>query len=443
MQYIRRELNLKRDSFRDDRWGAFHTRTFMGPASSAGASSRSCSSARSAAERGRAPDACAPGGDRRARPSAVSCASCAAASRTRRRSRARSTGADVVIQLATGGGDTWEKVERSMVHGSRDAAEAALAARRAALRVRLVDRRAVHRPRLRRARDRGLDRDRSAARGCARSTRAARSRRSRRCSSSHATRGLPLAIVRPGVVRRRGHADAALGPRPVDARQPLHRLGPRRERAAARLGRRRRRRARAARRVTRGRTSTARRSTCARACRSRRARSSRSSRARRGRDLHFHPRSLALSQAMEIGKWVVKKAGRRAGVEFPSWRDLKSRALDVAVHVATSRATCSAGSRSRSARRSSRRRCTCMRRRAAIVSERHPTHAALASRRSSTPSSFAQRSKYARSIESRFTLSTPVTSRHCRSEISSPWRYQASFCRTMSSGLATSMTSSS
>lgn len=46
-----------------------------------------------------------------------------------------------------------------------------------------------------------------------------------------------------------------------------------------------------------------------------------------GRPIHFHPRSLVLSQSMEIGKWVVKKAGRRAGVEFPSWHDLKSRAL--------------------------------------------------------------------------------------------------------------------
>jgi len=44
-------------------------------------------------------------------------------------------------------------------------------------------------------------------------------------------------------------------------------------------------------------------------------------------NLHFHPRSLELSQTLEIGKWVVKKVGRRPGVEFPSWRDLKSRAL--------------------------------------------------------------------------------------------------------------------
>jgi predicted dehydrogenase/nucleoside-diphosphate-sugar epimerase len=46
-----------------------------------------------------------------------------------------------------------------------------------------------------------------------------------------------------------------------------------------------------------------------------------------GRDLHFHPRPLWLSQMMEIGKWLVKKAGRRPGATFPSYRDLKSRAL--------------------------------------------------------------------------------------------------------------------
>ena len=46
-----------------------------------------------------------------------------------------------------------------------------------------------------------------------------------------------------------------------------------------------------------------------------------------GRDLHFHPRPLWLSQTMEIGKWLVKKAGRRPGVTFPSYRDLKTRSL--------------------------------------------------------------------------------------------------------------------
>ena len=46
------------------------------------------------------------------------------------------------------------------------------------------------------------------------------------------------------------------------------------------------------------------------------------------RDLHFHPRSLVTSQAMEIGKWIVKRIGGRK-VAFPSYRDLKSRGLAV------------------------------------------------------------------------------------------------------------------
>ncbi|MFT5287169.1 MAG: putative dehydrogenase/nucleoside-diphosphate-sugar epimerase [Planctomycetota bacterium] len=45
------------------------------------------------------------------------------------------------------------------------------------------------------------------------------------------------------------------------------------------------------------------------------------------RDLHFHARPMGRSQIMEIGKWIVKKVGGRKDAEFPSWRDLKSRAL--------------------------------------------------------------------------------------------------------------------
>ncbi|MEE8466939.1 MAG: NAD-dependent epimerase/dehydratase family protein, partial [Planctomycetota bacterium] len=46
-----------------------------------------------------------------------------------------------------------------------------------------------------------------------------------------------------------------------------------------------------------------------------------------GRALHFHPRSLTLSQLMEVGKGVVKKVGRRPGARWPSYRDLKARSL--------------------------------------------------------------------------------------------------------------------
>lgn len=46
-----------------------------------------------------------------------------------------------------------------------------------------------------------------------------------------------------------------------------------------------------------------------------------------GRDFQFHPRSLGLSQAMEIGKWIVKKVGGRKDAAFPAYRDLKSRSM--------------------------------------------------------------------------------------------------------------------
>ena len=48
---------------------------------------------------------------------------------------------------------------------------------------------------------------------------------------------------------------------------------------------------------------------------------------RTGRAFTFHPRSLALSQTLEIGKWLVKRAGGQSDAPFPSYRDLKSREL--------------------------------------------------------------------------------------------------------------------
>ena len=57
---------------------------------------------------------------------------------------------------------------------------------------------------------------------------------------------------------------------------------------------------------------------------------------RTGRDFHFHPRSLVLSQALEIGKWLVKRAGGRSDA-FPSYRDLKSRSLYPALACSSAR----------------------------------------------------------------------------------------------------------
>ena len=48
-------------------------------------------------------------------------------------------------------------------------------------------------------------------------------------------------------------------------------------------------------------------------------------RQRSGRVFRYHPQPLWLFQTIEICKWLVKKATRRPGVQWPSFRDLKSR----------------------------------------------------------------------------------------------------------------------
>jgi predicted dehydrogenase len=55
-----------------------------------------------------------------------------------------------------------------------------------------------------------------------------------------------------------------------------------------------------------------------------------------GRDVHFHPRALFLSQALELGKWLVKRAGGRSDAP-PSYRDLKSRSLAPAFNARLAR----------------------------------------------------------------------------------------------------------
>ena len=243
-------------------------------------------------------------------------------------------GAACVIQLATGGGATWEVVERSMVGGSLAVGEACLehgvgrliyVSSSAALYLgadagAVVDdaARPDPRPELRPLYARG----KIAA--------------ERALEELHATRDLPLVIVRPAVVLGLGTAlqhsglglwvrdNHCVGWGPGDTPLPLvladdvaealvraallegDELHGRALNLAADTGLTAREIVLEMRRAT-------------------------------GRDLHFHPRSLAFSQMLEIGKWLVKKAGRRPGVEFPSWRDVKSRSMAPVLSCETAR----------------------------------------------------------------------------------------------------------
>ena len=234
-------------------------------------------------------------------------------------------GAATVLHLATGGGDTWEKVERSMVQGSVAAAEAALAQGVGRF-VYVSSIAAVYagpdagtavledstetdpRPEGRDVYSRGKAVTEQAL------------------TRLHREQGLPLVIARPGVVLGEGtpfqHSGFGLWvrdnhcvgwgpgetPLPIvtadDVADALVRIatheGPDLQGKALNL-------CGAPPLSAREMVEELRRAT--------------------GRDLHFHPRPLWLSQMMEIGKWLVKKAGRRPGVTFPSYRDLKSRAL--------------------------------------------------------------------------------------------------------------------
>jgi predicted dehydrogenase/nucleoside-diphosphate-sugar epimerase len=234
-------------------------------------------------------------------------------------------GARTVLHLATGGGDTWEQVERSMVQGSVAAAESALAqgverfvyvssiaavyAGPDAGTAVLEDSTETD------PRPEGRD---VYSRGKAVTEQA--------LLRLHRERGLPLVIARPGVVLGEGtpfqHSGFGLWvrdnhcvgwglgetPLPIvtagDVAEALARIatheGPDLHGKALNL-------CGAPPLSAREMVEELRRAT--------------------GRDLHFHPRPLWLSQMMEIGKWLVKKAGRRPGVTFPSYRDLKSRAL--------------------------------------------------------------------------------------------------------------------
>lgn len=244
-------------------------------------------------------------------------------------------GARTVLHLATGGGETWEKVERSMVRGSAAAAEEAL--RQGVERFVYVSSIAAlyggpdcgtkviedsletdPRPEARDVYSRG------------------KAETERTLVALHRERGLPLVIARPGVVLGKGapfqHPGLGLwvrdnhcvgwgmGEHPLplvtaddvaDAliRIALHEGEDLHGRALNLCGQP----PLSAREVVE------------------------QLRLATGRNIQFHPRPLWLSQVLEIGKWLVKKAGRRPGVTFPSYRDLKARALVPAFPSRTAR----------------------------------------------------------------------------------------------------------
>lgn len=234
-------------------------------------------------------------------------------------------GAKTLIHLATGGGDTWEKIERSMIQGSVAVAEAALAAgverfvyvsSIAALYAGADCGTAVLEDSLE------TDPQPEGREIYSRGKMAAE----KALLALHRERGLPLVIVRPGVVLGEGtplqHSGLGLwvrdnhcvgwglgdNPLPVvavdDVADALVRLA-----------------------VHEGHDLDGKAlNLCTQAPLSARE-IVEEMRQTTGRDLHFHRRPLWLSQTMEIGKWIVKKVGRRPGATFPSYRDLKTRAL--------------------------------------------------------------------------------------------------------------------
>ncbi len=243
-------------------------------------------------------------------------------------------GASVVLHLATGGGSTWEDVQRTMVAGTRAVAEACLEHDVARLvYVSSIAALYLGPGRERVEDDEPLDPLPEARAPYARGKIAAE----RELLLLHRDRGLRVTIVRPGVVLGSAaplqHSGIGLwvrdnqcigwgrGTRPLplvlvdDVADALVRLAQHSGRdldgralnLAARL------------------PLTA-------------AELVREYARRTGRDFQFHPRPLVLSQMAELGKWLVKRAGGRR-VPRPSYRDLASRSLYPALACRTARET--------------------------------------------------------------------------------------------------------
>ena len=242
-------------------------------------------------------------------------------------------GARMVVHLATGGGETWSEVERSMVRGSVAAAEAALEAGVERF-VYVSSIAALYAPDARGGEigdDHPLD-PRPEARDLYSRGKVEAERVLERM---HRERGLPLVVVRPGIVLGAGAplqhpglgywvrdahcvgwgrgahplpvvttgdvADALVAILELDGDE-LHgralNLCSRTPLGAAELV-----------------------AAFARAT---------------GRPLRFHPRSLIASQAAELGKWLLKRLGGRR-VPLPSYRDLAARELRATYRSETAR----------------------------------------------------------------------------------------------------------
>lgn len=248
--------------------------------------------------------------------------------------RAAVRGARVVLHLATGGGDTWEAVERSMVHGTLALAQAAQEA--GVERLVFVSSTAA----LYLGADAGPSVSDATGPDPRPEARAPYARgkvlAERELLRLHASAGLPVTIVRPAVVVGEGspfqHSGIGLwvrdnhcvgwglGRRPVplvhvddvaDALVELV-LRPGRDLDGRALNLASRSRLTAPEIVAQLAEAT-------------------------GRDLSFHPRPLWLSQLLELGKWVVKRVGGRRDAAFPSYRDLKSRELAPELRCETAR----------------------------------------------------------------------------------------------------------
>jgi nucleoside-diphosphate-sugar epimerase len=236
-----------------------------------------------------------------------------------------------VIHLATGGGDTWEDVLRSVVKGSVAAAEAAMDAGAARFvyvsSIAALDTGGPGPVPVSLQTDSRPDARPLYSRGKIAAEKALLELRERR--------GLPLVIARPGVVVGAGtpmqHSGLGLwardnhcvgwglGEHPLplvwvdDVADALARIvahgGPELDGKALNL--------------------CASPPLCAREMVEELARAT-------GRDLHFHARPLATSQLMEIGKWIVKRVGGR-DPEFPSWHDLRARSLAAKIPCDTAR----------------------------------------------------------------------------------------------------------